>query len=227
VELHTQPVRSSDVLSLFLDGWVSKVRSKDKLSSSRGALWHRRKGLERKMLGVCAACGKAPAIVERTCCAPCLADLRRRTKERTAKRKSLGLCVTCGQRRAQGIVHCRKCRPLSDRVAASRSAVRERREAKEEKETLARLLAMKHLRQLTPRQREVILLRAGLDRHGKRTGADVAAMLGITRQGVMSIEKSAWRRIHRAEAGLETRVERPAHHESTRAASGSTDLRAA
>ena len=205
----------------------SRVHLKGKLSSSTGAQWHRRKSLERKIAGICAACGKAPAVAERTCCAPCLADLRRRTKEQTAKRKSLGLCVTCGQQRAEGIVHCRRCRPLSDRVAARRRAVRERREAKAEKLRLVRLLAVKHLHRLTTRQQEVIVLRVGLARDGKRTGAEVAAMLGITRQGVASIEKSAWRRIHRAEAGIETRVGRPAHHKSTQVVSRSTVKRAA
>jgi hypothetical protein len=205
----------------------SRVHLKGKLSSSSGAQWHRRKSLERKRAGVCAACGKAPAVAERTCCAPCLADLRRRTKEQTARRKSLGLCVTCGQQRAEGIVHCRGCRPLSDGVAAIRSAARERREAKAEKLRLVKLLAVKHLHRLTARQQEVIVLRVGLARDGTRTGAEVAAMLGITRQGVASIEKSAWRRIHRAEAGIETRVGRPAHHKSTQVASRSTVKRAA
>jgi DNA-directed RNA polymerase sigma subunit (sigma70/sigma32) len=77
-----------------------------------------------------------------------------------------------------------------------RRALHERRQEKEEKKRLLRLLAVKHLPGLTARQREVIVLRVGLGGESKRTGAEVGAMLGITRQGVASIEKSAWRRIH-------------------------------
>src|SRR5262249_4781062 len=111
---------------------------------SSEAAWHRRVYAERKAAGVCAKCGKAPPVAERTCCDRCLASLRRRTKERTARRKSLGQCVSCGEPRAEGIVHCRRCRPLSETVAAMRYAVQEGRLAKEEKRMRARLLARKH-----------------------------------------------------------------------------------
>lgn len=123
----------------FIAGSLT-VNSESKLSGSTRVRWYRRRSLERKAAGICAACGKVPAAAKKTCCATCLADMRRRTKERTARRKSLGQCVSCGQPRAEGIVHCRRCRPLSDRVAAMRRALRERRQAKEEKKRLLRLV---------------------------------------------------------------------------------------
>src|SRR5262249_54102898 len=151
----------------------------------------------------------------------------RRTKARTARRKSLGQCVSCGEPRAEGIVHCRRCRPLSETVAAIRHAVQERRLAKEEERMRARLLARKHLGVLTARQREVIALRMVLDRYGMRSGAEVGAMLGISRQAVSVAEKAAWRRIYRAEAAIESGVEKPGHSRHTRVVTRSTARRAA
>ena len=91
----------------------------------------------------------------------------------------------------------------------------------------ARVLARKHLGVLTARQREVIVLRMMLDRDGKRSGAEVGAMLGISRQAVSTLEKAAWRRIQRAEAAIESEDEKPPDAKPTRVSARSTTKRAA
>lgn len=169
---------------------------------SRGSERLRLQRLQRKAAGVCVGCGKAPPVAERTQCVKCLANLSRRAKQRTAERRSLGQCFQCGLPSAEGIVHCRVCRPLNERLLARRHAAQQTRLAAKERKRQARELVREHLHLLTIRQREVMALRMGL-RGGDavRSGPDVAAILGVSKQAVWVVEAAAWRRIKRAQAG--------------------------
>lgn len=168
---------------------------------SRGIERRRLLRLQRKASGVCVGCGKAPPVAERTQCVKCLAALRRRAKERTAERRSLGQCVQCGLPSAEGIVHCRVCRPLNERVLARRHAAQERRRTAQERKKEARELVRAHLHLLTTRQQEVMALRLGLRGGAVRSGPEVAAILGVSKQAVWVVEAAAWRRIKRGQAG--------------------------
>jgi DNA-directed RNA polymerase sigma subunit (sigma70/sigma32) len=83
-----------------------------------------------------------------------------------------------------------------------RLAAQQRRKAIKEKKSRAILLALKHVERLTTRQRQIIALRIGFDRDGERSGVEVAAILGVSRQAVSAVEKAAWRRIQQAEATI-------------------------
>jgi sigma-70-like protein len=165
--------------------------------ASKEAERQHRVHLRRKAAGTCVCCGKFPAVPERTQCAACLARLSRRAKERTAERKSLGLCVQCGRPSAKGIIHCRVCRPLSKRFLARRLAAKRRRRDAEKRKSRTRALIREHLHLFTSRQREVMILRAGLNGREARTGREIADMLGVSRQAVSIVERAAWRRIKR------------------------------
>ena len=169
--------------------------------ASKEAERQRRVHLRRKAVGTCVCCGRFPAVPERTQCAACLARVSRRAKERTAERKSLGLCVQCGRPSAKGIYHCRVCRPLSKAFLARRLAAQRRRNDAEKRKSRMQVLIREHLHSLTSRQREVMILRAGLDDHEARSGKEVADMLGVSRQAVSVVEKAAWRRIKRSWTG--------------------------
>lgn len=165
---------------------------------SRGATRQRHVYGDRKAAGLCAACGKGPPVDERSQCFNCLAKLRTRAKKRTAERKSLGQCVQCGLPCAEGIAHCRECRPLKERTLKARSAAQERRRAAEEKQKHTRELIREHLHILTARQRAVMTLRVGTKGESVRSGPEVAAILNVSRQAVWAVEAAAWRRINRA-----------------------------
>ncbi|MEK6287876.1 MAG: hypothetical protein AABO57_19325 [Acidobacteriota bacterium] len=57
-----------------------------------------------------------------------------------------------------------------------------------------------HLHLLTTRQQEVMALRLGLKGGAVRSGPDVAAILGVSKQAVWVVEAAAWRRIKYAQA---------------------------
>ena len=163
--------------------------------ASKEAERQRRLHLRRKAAGTCVCCGKFPVVPERTQCAACLARVSRRAKQRTAERKSFGLCVQCGRPSARGIYHCRVCRPLSKGFVARRLAAQRRRRDAEERKSRTGALILEHLHLLTARQREVMILRAGLNDDEARSGKEVADMLGVSRQAVSIVERAAWRRI--------------------------------
>jgi hypothetical protein len=161
----------------------------------------------RKAAGLCVSCGTAPPAIQRIRCDPCLAKLRNDAKERTARRKVLGQCVQCGKPKAEGIQHCRVCRPLEEQTLARRraaavrqSTARQRRQAAAQRQSCARELVRAHLHLLTPRQREVMILRTGLNGDKPCSGLKVGRLLGVSRQAVSAVEAAAWRRIERAQA---------------------------